>query len=107
MHVLLDPTILFFAFGLFAGLVRSNLEIPPPVSRFLCLYLLMALGLKGGFALADSGFTLRVAGDLGLAVLLALLVPLAGYSLLRRALPPLDAAELPPRVPARRRAAGL
>lgn len=92
MHVLLDPTILFFALGLFAGLVRSNFEIPAQVSRFLCLYLLMALGLKGGFALADSGLTLRVAGDLGLAVLMALSVPLAGYALLRRWLPPLDAA---------------
>ena len=77
MHVLLDPTILFFALGLMAGLVRSNLEIPAPVSRFLCLYLLMALGLKGGFALAASGFTGRIAGDLGLAVLLALVVPVA------------------------------
>ena len=92
MHVLLDPTILFFAFGLFAGLVRSNLEIPAPVSRFLCLYLLMALGLKGGFALAASGLTGRIAGDLGLAMVLALLVPVAGYQWLRRWLSPLDAA---------------
>ena len=55
MSNLLDPSILFFVFGAFAGLVRSNLEIPAPVSRFLSLYLLMALGLKGGLALAKSG----------------------------------------------------
>jgi len=52
MHALVDPAILFFVFGVFAGLVKSNLEIPPAISRFLSLYLLMALGLKGGFALA-------------------------------------------------------
>jgi hypothetical protein len=47
MHTLIDPAILFFVFGVFAGLIKSNLEIPAPISRFLSLYLLMALGLKG------------------------------------------------------------
>ena len=45
MQNFLDPAILFFVFGVLAGLVRSNLEIPAPISRFLSLYLLMALGL--------------------------------------------------------------
>ena len=94
MTNLLDPSILFFVFGAFAGLVRSNLEIPPQVSRFLSLYLLMALGLKGGFALAKSGFTFTVASGIGAAVLLAIVVPLIGYALLRRVLPPLDAVAL-------------
>ena len=78
MQNFLDPAILFFVFGLFAGLLRSNLEIPAPISRFLSLYLLMALGLKGGFALAKSGFTQDVLLSLGLAVGLALLVPARG-----------------------------
>ena len=60
MQNLLDPAILFFVFGVLAGLVKSNLEIPPQISRFLALYLLMALGLKGGFALAESGMTTEV-----------------------------------------------
>ena len=94
MSNLLDPAILFFVFGVFAGLVRSNLEIPAPVSRFLSLYLLMALGLKGGFALAKSGLTATVVSGLGAAVLLALVVPVIGYFLLRRFLPALDAAAL-------------
>jgi hypothetical protein len=94
MGNLLDPSILFFVFGAFAGLVRSNLEIPPQVSRFLSLYLLMALGLKGGFALAKSGLTATVAAGLGSAVLLAIVVPLVGYWLLRRILPPFDAVAL-------------
>jgi len=57
MQNLLDPAILFFVFGVLAGALRSNLEIPPAISKFLSLYLLMALGLKGGFALAKSGLT--------------------------------------------------
>ncbi len=92
MNNLLDPAILFFLFGAFAGLVKSNLEIPAPISRFLSLYLLMALGLKGGFALAESGFTLEVVRSLGVAMTLAVLVPLLGYVVLRRWLSGLDAA---------------
>ncbi len=92
MNNLLDPAILFFLFGAFAGLVKSNLEIPAPISRFLSLYLLMALGLKGGFALAASGFTLEVVRSLGVAMTLAVLVPMLGYVVLRRWLSGLDAA---------------
>ena len=92
MQSLLDPAILFFALGVFAGLVRSNLEMPAAISKFLSIYLLMALGLKGGFALAASGLTPSVASSLGLAVLLAVVVPLVGYVLLRRVLSGFNAA---------------
>ena len=92
MQSLLDPAILFFALGAFAGLVRSNLEMPAAISKFLSIYLLMALGLKGGFALAASGLTPSVASSLGLAVLLAVVVPLVGYALLRRVLSGFNAA---------------
>ena len=54
MQIILDPAILFFVVGVLAGSIKSNLEIPPAISRFLSLYLLMALGLKGGFALSRS-----------------------------------------------------
>ena len=43
MQSLFDPAILFFVFGILAGALKSNLEIPPQISRFLALYLLMAL----------------------------------------------------------------
>ena len=87
MPSLIDPAILFFIFGLLAGLLRSNLELPQPISRFLSLYLLMALGLKGGFALAASGLSDQVMTGLALGVLLAVTIPLMGYFLLRRWLP--------------------
>ncbi|CAN1534761.1 Na+-dependent bicarbonate transporter superfamily [Burkholderiaceae bacterium] len=94
MSNLLDPAILFFVFGVFAGLVKSNLEIPTPISRFLSMYLLMALGLKGGFALAASGITSEVAVTLLLAVALAIIVPAMSLPLLRRWLNGYDAAAL-------------
>ena len=94
MATLLDPAILFFVLGIVAGAARSNLEIPQQVARFLSLYLLMALGLKGGFSLAASGFTPEVFKSLLAALALAVVVPLASYALLRRLLPPFDAAAL-------------
>ena len=90
----LDPAILFFIFGVFAGSVKSNLEIPPQISRFLSLYLLMALGLKGGFALHKSGFTSEIGFSLGLAIFLAIIIPIIGYLLLRRRLNTFDAAAI-------------
>jgi uncharacterized protein len=90
----LDPAILFFLFGAFAGAIKSNLEIPPQISRFLSLYLLMALGLKGGFALHKSGFTSEIGFSLGLAVFLAIIIPIFGYWLLRRRLNTFDAAAI-------------
>ncbi len=90
----LDPAILFFIFGAFAGAVKSNLEIPQPIARFLSLYLLMALGLKGGFALHKSGFTVEIALSLGLAIFLAILIPIIGYQILRTKLNAFDAAAI-------------
>jgi hypothetical protein len=92
MATFLDPAILFFAVGILAGCARSNLEIPAPISRFLAMYLLMALGLKGGFALAKSGLTAGVAAALACAVTLAIVIPIVVFAVLRRRLAPFDAA---------------
>lgn len=78
MNSLLDPAILFFVFGVFAGALRSNLEIPPAIAKFLSLYLLMALGLKGGFALAEAGVSPAMLSGLGAALLMAFVVPALG-----------------------------
>ncbi len=94
MNNLLAPAILFFAVGVLAGALKSNLEIPQPISRFLSLYLLMALGLKGGFALAESGLTTHVVGGLLCALTLAIAVPVLALQLLRRWVGPYDAAAL-------------
>lgn len=94
MQNILDPAILFFIFGVFAGAVRSNLEIPPAITKFLSLYLLMALGLKGGFALQKSGLTIDIAKTLSIAVMLAIIVPILGYFFLKKKLNNYDAAAI-------------
>jgi hypothetical protein len=91
---LIDPAILYFFLGILIGAVRSNLEIPAPVAKFLSLYLLVALGFKGGQSLADAGFggdTLKV---LAVAVLLALAIPAWSFAILRRRIEPFDAAAI-------------
>jgi uncharacterized protein len=94
MQNLLDPAILFFVFGVLAGALKSNLEIPPAISKFLSLYLLMALGLKGGFALAHSGFSATVLVSLAAAVFMAFIVPALGYQLLKNRVSKFDAAAI-------------
>lgn len=91
MNVLSDPAILFFVLGIAAGLLRSNLEVPAALSKFLALYLLMAIGLKGGFALSQTGITPTVAAALGCAMLLATVIPLLDWQFLKRVLNPHDA----------------
>jgi hypothetical protein len=92
MQILLDPAILFFVFGVLAGALKSNLEIPPQISKFLSLYLLMALGLKGGFALAQSGFSVAIAISLAAAIAMAFIVPTLGYNFLKNRISKYDAA---------------
>jgi len=94
MQNLSDPAILFFVFGVLAGALKSNLEIPPAIAKFLSLYLLMALGLKGGFALAQSGFSGTVLQSLGAAVLMAFIVPTIGYWFLKHRVSRFDAAAI-------------
>lgn len=77
--------------GLFAGLGRSNLEIPSAIARFLSLYLMMALGLKGGFSPTESGFNLAISRDLMFAFGLALVIPFGSFIMLKSVMNPLDA----------------
>ena len=92
MQSLLDPAILFFVFGVLAGALKSNLEVPPAIAKFLSLYLLMALGLKGGHALSQTGVDGQVLASLGAAMAMAVLVPALGYQLLKRRVSGFDAA---------------
>lgn len=94
MANLLDPAILFFLVGIFAGLIKSNLEIPNQITKFLSLYLLMALGLKGGFELATGGVSGEILTTVVIGLLLAIAIPLIGYLLLRKILNGFDSAAL-------------
>ncbi len=91
---LIDPAILLFFFGLFAGTIRSNLEIPAAIAKFCSLYLLLVVGFKGGVSLASTGFTPAMGWALFASVLLSLAIPGWSYRVLRRRLNPYDAAAI-------------
>lgn len=94
MSNLLDPAILFFFFGVLAALLKSNLEIPGSVAKFLSLYLLLAIGFKGGVAFAATGLTLPALLAIGLAVFLAVVIPSYSYPILRQKIGQFDAAAI-------------
>ncbi len=91
---LLQPAILFFLMGGLAVLVKSDLEIPESVLKVLSLYLLFALGFKGGVELQHMKWTAEVLTPLVLAVVAAFLIPLVVYPILRRKFECVDAAAL-------------
>ncbi len=87
-----SPPLLFFFLGAAAAFLRSDLEIPTQVAKFLSLYLLFAIGFKGGVALAESSLDAAVLQVLLCAVALSAVVPLIVFVVLSRRLPAADAA---------------
>ena len=87
LHYLVDnltnPALLFFFLGLIAVNLKSDLKIPENSSKFISLYLLLAIGFKGGQELAHSIITLEIIWSLLFGVLLALIVPVYCYYILR------------------------
>src|SRR6056297_1454365 len=87
-----SPPLLFFFLGIFAVLVRSDLDVPGQIAKFLSLYLLFAIGFKGGAALAESELDTTVWLTLVAAMGLSALVPLYTFALLKRRFTVADAA---------------
>lgn len=83
IDTLTSPIILFFALGMFAGFARSDLAIPEAFAKAMAIYLMAAIGLKGGVEVSKSGLTeaLMLAGAAGMA--LSFLLPLPAFALLR------------------------
>lgn len=87
-----SPPLLFFFLGVIAVAVRSDLEIPGQIAKFLSLYLLFAIGFKGGVALAESAVDATVVLTLVAAMAMSALIPIYTFFLLRRRMPVADAA---------------
>lgn len=83
LATLLSPVVLFFVLGLAAALARSDMTIPEAVSKGLAIYLMMAIGLKGGFEMANSGLNATVLGVMGAGIFLSFLLPVIAFALLR------------------------
>ncbi len=80
---LLDPVILFFVLGVLAGVAKSDLRLPEALYETLSIYLLVAIGLKGGVQLATTDARGLLVPAVA-AVLLGVLIPPLAYSVLRR-----------------------
>ncbi|MEB3208697.1 MAG: sodium-dependent bicarbonate transport family permease [Synechococcus sp.] len=80
---LLSPPVLFFFLGVISVLVGSDLEIPSPLPKLFSLYLLLAIGFKGGLELQHSGLGGQVLPTITAAVAMSLLVPVYSFLLLR------------------------
>ena len=78
----IDPVILFFSLGIIAHLVKSDLKVPQPIYDALSVYLLIALGLKGGVELAKHPLT-ELLPQLGIIVILGAFLPLLAFAALR------------------------
>jgi uncharacterized protein len=83
---LTNPTLLFFVLGVFAVTVKSDLEIPKSSSKFISLYLLFAIGFKGGQELSHSGFTTEIIYSLLFGLVISALIPLYLFFILKRKL---------------------
>jgi hypothetical protein len=91
---ILNPPVLFFFLGMTAIFVKSDLEIPPPVPKLFSLYLLFAIGFKGGVELVKSGIGQEVVLTMLAAVLMACIVPVYTFFILRWQLDPYNAAAI-------------
>lgn len=92
---LLLPAVLFFALGVIARVIRSDLRFPPDLAKVLSIYLLMAIGLHGGHALAAADLMTAV-NSIAWALVLGFSLPVVGYLILvlTRKVSPLDAAAI-------------
>ena len=79
---LLVPAVLFFALGFLARIVKSDLRFPPDLAKMLSIYLLVAIGIHGGYELAKAELGTAI-NAIVWAIILGLTLPLIGYALMR------------------------
>ena len=80
---LISPIILFFALGFAAAFARSDLSVPEAAAKAMSLYLLFAIGFKGGASVAAHGVDATLLLSLVAGVALSFLLPAIAFGLLR------------------------
>lgn len=80
---LLSPMVLCFGLGLAGAAFRSELSIPEAAARMMSIYLLFAIGFKGGAEVARHGLGTEVLLAMALGVVLSFVMPLLAFALLR------------------------
>ena len=81
-----NPALLFFFLGVLAVFLKSDLSIPENSSKFISIYLLFSIGFKGGQELSHSHLGAEIFVILSFGVILALLVPLYTFFILKQRL---------------------
>ena len=95
LTVIFNPAIMFFVLGLFAVLfLKSNLEIPESVVKFITIYLMIAIGFKGGVALFTTPFAMSGIVVITTVLLMSAFVPLYTYYLLKNKVGRYDASAI-------------
>jgi uncharacterized protein len=84
IETLTSPVILFFVLGFFAAMVKSDLSVPEAFAKAMSIYLMAAIGLKGGVSVADSGFTPDLLWAALVGMTLSFLLPFPAFFLLTR-----------------------
>jgi len=88
---LTNPTLLFFVLGIIAALIKSDLEIPQTSVKFISLYLLFAIGFKGGQQIAISHFNTEIFYALLFGLFLSAFIPYYTFYILKQKLSISDA----------------
>ncbi len=83
---LTNPALLFFALGIIAVLVKSDLEIPPNSSKFISIYLLFAIGFKGGQELSHETFNTEIGWSMVFGLSISAIIPLYTFFILKKRL---------------------
>lgn len=81
---LLSPPVLFFSMGLLAVAVRSDLEIPKAVAKLFSIYLLWAIGFKGGVALRESGLDIDLLAPVIAGIVMSAVIPVMIFPFLKK-----------------------
>ena len=80
---LISPIVLSFALGLAAALARSDLSIPEAIAKAMSIYLLFAIGFKGGVSVSDHGVDLSLGTTILAGIALSFAIPFVAFALLR------------------------
>ncbi|MFN5345692.1 MAG: sodium-dependent bicarbonate transport family permease [Bacteroidota bacterium] len=91
---LTNPALLFFVLGIIAVHLKSDLEIPPNSSKFISLYLLFAIGFKGGQELSHEIFSAEIGWSMLFGIAISLLIPAYTFFILKKKLGVYDAGAI-------------
>ena len=91
---LTNPALLFFVLGIIAVYLKSDLEIPKNSSKFISLYLLFAIGFKGGQELSHEAFTSEIGWSMLFGVSIAAIIPFYTFFILKRKLSIFDSGAI-------------